>query len=202
MGGCHCLPALRAFWKVRPCCLGASDSWPPSPLRGPPRPPSSRGGLSFDAATSRPGCQWALYVTSGAAGGRRPPSWARVRPGHTVPLCGAASCPPRPCGQWGDSQECPSCLGGSLDRQGGLGRRACAGRPQEPPSKGLRRGGARQAPEWVWVAGGQFLHLPGLWGRGSRQGHAARGDQPSWGARDSGESPVVCPLPRAEQRTQ
>lgn len=76
----------------RPCCSGASNSWLLS---------GSRAGLSFDAATSRLRRQWALYVTSGAAGGRRPPSWARVRPGHTVPLCGAGLCPPRPCGQWG-----------------------------------------------------------------------------------------------------
>lgn len=149
----------------RPCCSGASNSWPPS---------GSRAGLSFDATPSRLRRQWALYVTSGAAGGRRPPSWARVRPGHTVPLCGAGSCPPRPCGQWGTPRNALPAWGGTVDWQGGLGRWACAGRPQEPPSKGTGRGGARQAPEWPWVAGGQHLHLPGSRGGGE----AAKGALP------------------------
>ena len=91
----------------------------------------------------------------------------------------------------GDSQECPSRLGGTVDWQGGLGRWACSGRTQELPSKGPGRGGARQVPEWLWVAGGQPLRLPGSRGRGGGQGRSTQGDQPSWGARDSGEPPVV-----------
>lgn len=166
----------------RPCCSGASNSWPPS---------GSRAGLSFDATPSRLRRQWALYVTSGAAGGRRPPSWARVRPGHTVPLCGAGSCPPRPCGQWGTPRNALPAWGGTVDWQGGLGRWACAGQPQEPPSKGTAEvvPGKRQSGRG-WLAVSTFISQGhGVGGGG--QGRSTQGDQPSWDARDSGESPIV-----------
>lgn len=181
--------------------LGASDSWPPSPPRAPhPATPwIAEEELSCSATPPRPGCQWALCDQQGCWGPPRPPSWAQVRPGHTVPTVWGASCP-RP-----DPVASGGLPGMPLPAWGVLwtgrvvwGDRACAGRPQEPPSRGSAEV-AWASAGWVWVAGGQSLHLPGLWGRGSLQGHAARGDQTSWGARDLGES-LLFALPRAEQK--
>lgn len=82
-------------------------------------------------------CQWALYVTSGAAGrsGRgeawthSPTVWGPLTPAQTL---------------WpvGGSQECPSSPGGTLDRQGGLG----SGRAQGGLSSRHQRGPAEVAP--------------------------------------------------------
>lgn len=45
----------------------------PLPSVNSPTRSGNQASLGFDAATSRPRRQWALYVTSGAAGGRQLP---------------------------------------------------------------------------------------------------------------------------------
>lgn len=100
-------------------------------------------------------------VTSGAAGrsGRgeaqthSPTVWGRPMPAQTLWLAGG-------------SQECPSSLGGTLDRQGGLGRRACEGWPQEPPSKGPAGVAPGKRHSGRRTTGGQSIHLPALVGEG------------------------------------
>lgn len=135
----------------------------------------------------------AAVVGAGEGWTHSPTVWGRLTPAQTL---------------WpvGGSQECPSSLGGTLDRQGGLGRRVCTGRPGEPPPKGPSRRGARQAPWWArdgWRSVGSSPSLAG-------EGEAAVGSgQPTvlgclgFGTLRARTGRVFCcwPLPRAQDRT-
>lgn len=184
---------LRAFGKIGFSGPVAQGHLSPSPLPSinSPTPSGTQASLSFDAATSRPRSQWALYVTREAAGGppaavvgmgkfwtHSPTVWDRLMPAQTLSSWGALWA-----GRvvWG---------GGCV--QGGVGSHRQRGPADGAP--GERHSGRR-------MAGGRSSPPPGLVGRRTLRWHSAQSPV-FWQSWDSGlpalkpgESPVLgrCP---------